>query len=129
MFSGFTSRVEQVDREAAARVDLERALVVEHRAERVAVQLLHHEVVELERVLRDVGGDDLDDVLVLELRERLGLALHPLGEIGARREVRVQRLQHVPLVDGRILDLVDGAHAAHAEDADHLVLGARDCRP
>ena len=120
-------RVEEIDRDVVRVGELELPLLLEHDAQRLPVQPLHHVVRQAKVVAGHAGGDDFDDVRVIEARERARLVLHAPREVFARAELRVQRLQDVALADRRILDVVDGAHPARADEADDLVHGARHC--
>ncbi len=59
-------------------------------------------------------------------RQRPRLPLDPSNEVLARPEPVVQRLQDVALADRRILDVVDRAHAAGADETHDLVDSAGD---
>jgi hypothetical protein len=73
-----------------------------------------------QRVVR-VGGDELDDVRVVEPGQRLDFALEALTEAGLRRDVLVHELYHDGLVVDAVARQVSTAHAALAEKAHGFV--------
>ena len=79
-------RVEQIDPDVVRVRQLELPLLLEHEAQRLPAEALHQVVGEPQVVGRDAGGDDLDDVRVVQPRERARLVLDPLGEVFARAE-------------------------------------------
>ncbi len=102
-----------------------RALVLDARAQRRAVQALHHDVGEAVRVLGDAGGEHLDDVrrAPVQLHDRGGLVLHELARQGALRgDAGAQDLDGDLAIAGGVDRAVDDGHAALAEDAADGVL-------
>ena len=84
-----------------------------------AVEELHGEEDRARRGLAEVG--DVDDVLVADLRGRLGLLHEARDQVGLAREVFRQDLERDLLLDEDVLGEVDDAHAAFAELADDAV--------
>ena len=84
---------------------------VEHLVERLAFQVLHHDVVDAAGLADLIGADH---VRVVELREQPGLALEPAEDVRVLRLRRRQDLQRDELAE-----VVDGlVHAAHLPLAD-----------
>ena len=107
--------------------------LVEQVTERLALDVLHDEVVLLDAVLqRRVAVMGADDVVVLDLSADPGLAEEPLEEARRLEQVRVDHLQR----DGRAgrqpgclhhdLGTVDLAHAPGAELGEDLI-AAEEC--
>ena len=103
-------------REPAPRLDQ----VCEQRApRRFALALPLRERPALDELHRDEHGvaehadiEDLDDVRVRDLRQRLGLADQPRGAVGADRAHELERDAPVEI---RIVGAIDHAHAAETE--------------
>ena len=123
---GVVERVEKVDADVVRVGELELPLLLEDDPQRLAVEPLHHVVRQVQLVRGHAGRDDVDDVRVVQAREGARFVLHTPGEVFARTELRVKGLEDVALADRRVLDVVDGAHAADADESQHLVDGAGD---
>ena len=84
-----------------------------HLAQRRPVEKLHHEVGVSVGQHAEVG--DVDDVLVPDLRRRLGLDQEPLDRGGVLRVLLLEHLDGDALVDDGVARGVDEAHAALAD--------------
>ncbi len=69
---------------------------------------------------------DLDDVRVLQARDRLGFHAKADQVLGIRRGAGQDHLDRDLAIELLVHGLVDHAHAAAAQDALHLVAGNRD---
>ena len=79
--------------------------------ERLALEVLHDQEVDAVLVSHVEEGADVG---VLEARDRLGLALQPLLELGAVRQVRGQHLDRDRALEPGVAGAVHLAHAAGA---------------
>ena len=84
-----------------------------------AVDELHQQVVQAARLAEVVDGDD---VRVLKAREGARLAREALGEARVARDGGRQNLERDQSVEPRLPRLVDGAHAALADQFEDLEL-------
>ena len=99
------------------------AAPLDHRAERLALEQLHHHEDRV-ALLQDVV--DIDHVRVADARRCLRLACEALDRIGIGRELRVHPLERHALEGQRVLGLEDRAHTAFAEQPHDAVLAADD---
>ena len=108
---------------ATAARDLggERAAIAEHLAERVAANQFDDEVLLALVLVRDV--EDLDDVRVAELRDRLRLGVKARLRFDRVAEVRVDDLHRDLARETRVVRAVHGGHSAVPDLLDDLVLG------
>ena len=88
---------------------VEALLAVEEIQDLLAVEQLHHEVVELPLRAHVV---DLQDVLVVDLRDRAGLGLELLDELRVGRGAREQDLDRDRGAEGLVRGPVDARRAA-----------------
>jgi hypothetical protein len=91
---------------------------LETRGEGLALQVFHDEIVDAVLVA-DV--EQRADVRVGQRRDRSRLALHPLSQVGVRRQVRRQHLDRHRATEPWVLRLVDLTHPAGSELAGDLV--------
>jgi hypothetical protein len=85
----------------------------EESGERVALQVLHDQVVDAP------GRPDVvqrTDIRVVEIRNRAGFALEAMAGVEICRSVRKQHLDRHPSAESKILRAVDFAHAAGAQE-------------
>jgi hypothetical protein len=87
--------------------------------------VLHHQ--ERRPVGELIPVDDLDDVRMRQVRDHVGLAAEPGEHLGILRRLGGDRLECERSTEARVADLVDRAHAALGELANHLV-ATRDDR-
>ena len=90
----------------------------EHVVERLALDVLHRDVVDAV-ALADVVDDD--NVGVIEARSEPGLALETGEPLGVAAELGRQHLQRDGPIEPRIARAIDLAHAAASEDAGNLI--------
>ncbi len=84
-----------------------------------------HEVVRHPLVIAGaIELEDLDDAGVREMPEGASFHLEAFDEVPPMRERAVQHLQHEQAADVLVLDEIDGAHPARAEDGLDEILGA-----
>src|SRR5262249_22936361 len=69
---------------------------------------------------------DVDDVRMVELGRRLGLALEAARDLFQPPELGVQELERQLLFEHHVLDAIHGAHPAAAERRDHPVAVRHD---
>ena len=93
-------------------------------SERLAAQELHHVI--RDAVGRRTGVDDVDDVRVMQLAEGAPFVAHPRDEVAPIRERAQQRFQDVTASELLVLDDVDRAHAARAEERYDFVRSPRN---
>ncbi len=105
------------DRQRARHVEL---FAAQELAQVDALDVLHQQPA---AALRAAGVVDADDVGVREARERVGLALEARGEAGFVAGARDEDLERDPAAEGALARLVDGTHAALAEQLGDLELG------
>src|SRR5262249_34952385 len=106
----------QRDRQRALR--LQRRLGADQLRQRRARQVLPDEVHQLLATapgLQDAEVDDVDDVRVADVVDRLGFVEEPSGHFLVGRELRVEDLQRYLLADRRVLRQVDRTHASLAQ--------------
>ena len=96
-----------------------RPALLEGLPEVLTVEKLHRDEHQPLRRLPEVG--DVDDVLVADPRRALRLLQEPLDQVGPPRQILEQDLERHPLLDERVLGLVDGAHPALADLADDSI--------
>ncbi len=90
--------------------------------ERLALQVLHDQVVDLAALVR-LGADVVQraDVGMRERRDGLRLAVEALLHLGIQREVRRQHLDGDRAVQPRVGGLVDLPHAARADGREDFI--------
>jgi hypothetical protein len=87
------------------------------RRQRLAVEQLHHEVLDI------AGAADVverADVGMRELRDRARFALESLARVRRRGEIAGQHFDRDETIEPRVARLVDGAHRPGADRADDL---------
>jgi hypothetical protein len=105
-------------------------VLVEDRAERAALHVLHDDVRSRHAVQVVLAGvEDRDDVRVRELGHRLGLAAEALAEGLLTAELGVQCLDRDLSVEHRVVREMDRGHTALAEQVAQLVAPAGDRTP
>ena len=120
---GVRQRREQLDSERGGDLGRERAPLFEHLAERRAANQLDDEVLLGLPLRRDV--EDLDDVRVAELRDRLRLDVEAVLGLEGVAQVRMNDLDGDVATKARVVRPVDGGHPAVADLLEHLVLRER----
>ena len=98
--------------------EIERAVALDHRFERVARHVLHHDE---EHVVLLLGGEDGDDVRVAQRGEQARLA-QQLTEVEI---LPMGNLDRDFLVDPRVFRQIDAAEAAAAEGREDAVFPDR----
>ena len=99
-------------------MQIERALALDDRLERLARHVLHHDE---EHVVLPLGGQDGDDVRMVEGGEEARLA-QQLAEV---QVLAVRNLDRDFLVDPGVFGQVDGAEPSAPERRDDAVLSDR----
>ena len=89
-------------------------------AQRTALDVLHHEVIELQ-FLVPIDVDHPHDVGVLQAGQDPGLAVEALDQVRVVPEVGGHHLQGRDVLERGVADLVHHTHAAFPELAQHLV--------
>src|SRR5947207_122398 len=117
---GVGERVTDVMQDAHRLADRERALVRYPGAQRLARDVRHDVV---EQVALGSGGEQRDDVGMLQLGRELDLALESFSA-HARRQLGRQHLHHHATAEADLLGEEDAAHAAAAELTFDAVGGA-----
>ena len=111
--------------DAQDRLRREHAVLFEGRVEVSALEELHHEVRDAERVVV-VDVEHLRDVLRLDGAGRAGLQFEARGDLGLRRQVLRDDLERDAATRGRVPRLVDRAHPSLPEEAGDRVAPAHD---
>ncbi len=121
---GGLERVEHLahERHGVARREAPEAL--DPRAERLALEVLHHHVAGA--VGHDAEVEDLADVLGADATGGLRLALETRHRLGLARHVAVEHLDGDAPVDAEVLAFVNGAHPAAAEQPREAVFAVDD---
>jgi hypothetical protein len=101
----------------------QRAVAAHDLAEILAAHVLHDQV---QRALRLPEVEDLHRVRVVEARHRVRLALEAADHFRIVGEIGVQDLHRRDLAHALVLDLVDDAHAAAADQIRDLVAAVDD---
>ncbi len=104
-----------------------RAVAVHVRREVLAAEELHGEP-GCTRHGVDARGNDLDDVLAVDLRPDAGLLLEAGTEARIGDELRQHQLESPLFAGAQLLGDVDGAHAALAQEVQHAIV-TREHRP
>ena len=91
--------------------------------QRLALQVLHHEVEFAIGRVAEVG--DVDDVLVADLVDRLGLRHEAGDHVGVLRELRVDGLHRHLFSDNGVLRQVDDPHPPFTQLGGDLVVPDR----
>ena len=104
-----------------ASLPLEAALAADEVLERLALHVLHDDVV---RAVDLAPVVDADEVGVVQAGGGLGLAAEALDEGGVVEEALQQHLERHAAAQGEVLAEVDVGHAAAAELAQHAVAAA-----
>ena len=107
---------------STARSRLDRA-VVEQIGERLALDVLHHEI---GRALVDAEVDQRHAVGVVQPRRRARLALEAIDDARLVGEHRVQELDDDGTPDADALAFVDDAHAAFGEQRQDAIAALQD---
>ena len=107
--------------------EIEAAIARQHRVQRFAVQVLHHE--EDGAVVRLAEVGDVDDVRVIDQARRARLAQEALDRFVAAAVTLVEDLHGNFLTDVDVLAAIDDTHAAAADDLVQLVLADRRAGP
>ena len=97
-----------------------RSVPLDGARERIALQVLHHEVVVTGRGRPEVG--DVDDVVVAYLVDRLRLVDESGEHLGASRKLGEDRLQGDLASDDGVFGEEDGSHPALAEHCGDAVI-------
>ena len=112
-------RARDLDRVGDRLRDLERPLAADQLLERLAVDVLEHDVgrARSPAILAVLGGllagvDHRDDVRVVELRDRARLAAEALELVGVGGDLAVHQLDRDRPFEHRVERAVDGRHAA-----------------
>ena len=103
------------------RPRVERALSRDVGRERLTTQELHREPRNAHRVIH-AGGDDLDDVLAVDLRSDARFLLESRAEARVGDELREHELERALLAGADLLRDVHGAHPAFAEELEDFVI-------
>ena len=90
-----------------------------HLAQGQAIHKFHDEVGQVARLAEFVDGHDVG---MVQPGQRAGFAIEALGEIRSGGGLRREDFQRDDPVQGGLAGLVDGAHAAFADEVEDLQL-------
>ena len=114
-------------RDVERAVQLDRAFLLDQVLERLALEVLHHEVDRAVGRMPKSVTSTMFGWLIDGRRARL--AQEAMDRLLVARELRVQHLHRDRLLDVDVLAAVDGAHAAAAEDLVEPVVADRRAEP
>ncbi|HVK30760.1 MAG TPA: hypothetical protein VM575_20665 [Nocardioides sp.] len=98
--------------------------VLDPTRQRLAVEELHHDVAIA--VVEPAEIQNLEDVIIADAAGRLRFPLEALHHLGVAGEGRVQHLDRDAAIDADVLALVDGTHAALADQPVDPILAFDD---
>ena len=122
-----SSALEIWRRIGSAALGRHRPFALEHLAEGLALQVLHHEEDPAVGDLAEVG--DVADGLAADLRSGAGLVAQAIDGPAVLGDVAAQHLDGDALLQLHVLGGVDRAHAAGAQLGEHAVPRSRDDLP
>ena len=104
-------------------VDVDARLAPQAIGQRLALQVLHHDVELAFGRVAEVG--DVDDVLVTDLVDRFCFGHEPRHHVGVLRQLRVDGLHRHLLADDGVLGEIDHPHPPLAQLGGYLVVPNR----